>query len=251
MFGLFKKRKHDCRSSGYGSPTRICEHLSAGQHLGWFVRRDPDDADASWPDAWCGACNEMVVAAGKEADRAVAAIRFSSVCDGCYERHRDRNWPGDSEGQMARLLGRAKTELALRQQRLRARYDLDRFDWFEWEDETHRLLLSKRATGQRVAATVQIVGSFSHRTHTWFWNWGRDDKDEREKQRLREIRRHGEENALLKLAVPHWPGDERDAWDMTAIACLFVASEGIYRTPHENGHTYMLVLAVEELSQLQ
>ena len=129
----------------------------------------------------------------------------------------------------------------------RARHDLGRFDWYDWEDGTRRLLLKKRSTGERLAATIQVVGSFSHKSHTWLWTWGHGDVAEPEKRRLRCIRSYGEEQHLLKLAVPHWPGTERDAWDMTAIASIFVASEGSYRLPHPNGHNYLLVLGAEEL----
>ena len=49
----------------------------------------------------------------------------------------------------------------------------------------------------------------------------------------------------MKLAMPHWPGTECDAWDMVALASHFIEAEGWYRLPTQSGHGYLLLRHVE------
>lgn len=242
MFDWLFKGRHDCRSS-YGIQTKVCRHLMTGTRLGWHARRDSNDLDATWPDAWCSACNDLLRIGGDSAGH--AGVPFVAVCDGCYERYRGKNWPAGSQGRVAELVARARPKLDRLNREARVQYGLDELDWFDWEPDTHRLLLKSRKTGRGLAATIQLVGSYSGRSETWLWSWGDTRLAEKERSRLRSIRAHGEENAMLKLAAPHWPASEQDAWDMTAIASDFIECKGSYRTPNPNGHIYMLLLDVE------
>jgi hypothetical protein len=251
MFGLFRPRKEHARR-GYGRCTRTCVHLKEGADLGWFVSPDAADDD-HWPLAWCKACNEIVEAAGGIA-RATTALRLSSFCDVCYERQRDQNWPSDTTFRRSGVLGPWKTDLEVRNRALAAHHNLARYDWNDWQplpDASPLLVLRKRATGERVALTVQILGTFSTRTETWLWSWGQPEAAERETGRLREIRAYGREQGSLKIACAHWAATEKDVFEMTAVAASFIPCLGEYRLPYARGYSVFLVLSAVEIEPVE
>jgi len=45
----------------------------------------------------------------------------------------------------------------------------------------------------------------------------------------------------MDLAAPLCPADEHDGWGMTAVAAHLLEADGAYRTPGDNGFTYMLL----------
>lgn len=252
MFGLFRSRKSRHGARGYGQSTRTCAHLKDGRELGWFVSPGLADDDY-WPLAWCGDCNEIVEAAGG-IERAVRALPIVTACDVCYEEKRDRNWPTNTAFSRSQTLGPWKTDHELRNRALAAEHDLAQYDWSDWEevgDSVPRLILRKRASGKRVAVTAQSLGTFSRKTETWLWTWGQPKATEPVKGPLREIRAYGRRMGSLKLGCAHWPGTERDVFEMTAIAASFIPCLGEYRLPTARGYLVLLVLAVEPLAAVE
>jgi hypothetical protein len=43
------------------------------------------------------------------------------------------------------------------------------------------------------------------------------------------------------LAAAHWPGTVEDGWEMTAVMAKTINAIGTYRTPNDNGFTYMTI----------
>ena len=61
------------------------------------------------------------------------------------------------------------------------------------------------------------------------------------------MRKFGETERLANLTVPLWPADEVDGWEMTAVAAKVVGAQGAYRTPKDNGFTFMLLMDVRRV----
>lgn len=242
MFDFLRKRDECSCARTSSNETRLCEHLVEGVGLGWNFLRAESAPDDPCPDAWCGQCQDAMDAG---ADR-TRAVTFTTVCDACYERHRERNWPADAAGKLAALLDRARPELIARQESLTACHDLDQYDAFDWDREsaTPRLVLSSRVSGRAVAMDVVHVGSHSARSGTWLWSWGHGEIAEPLKAPVRAVRAYGDTHRVRKLATAYWPAKLPDAWDMVAVANHFITCRGTYRLPQESGHDYFLIRSV-------
>ena len=78
-----------CDRHGPTPATFVCQHLARGAGLGFCTAtEDPDDL---WPDAWCGACEEVSNADGGWNDENMAVADITMLCTWCYEEARDRN----------------------------------------------------------------------------------------------------------------------------------------------------------------
>ncbi|HEY7312360.1 MAG TPA: hypothetical protein VH643_23555 [Gemmataceae bacterium] len=78
-----------CERHGPATATFVCQHLVRGSGLGFFSADDPAD---SYPDAWCGQCEEVRVREGGEwNDSSEAFAKVTLLCHHCYEMVRSRN----------------------------------------------------------------------------------------------------------------------------------------------------------------
>lgn len=77
-----------CERDGQNHATFVCRHLARNAGLGFFCSEDPDDPR---PDAWCGACDEVLQREGEWNDRSEPFAHVTLICAGCYDRARLRN----------------------------------------------------------------------------------------------------------------------------------------------------------------
>ncbi|HVG34935.1 MAG TPA: hypothetical protein VM911_17830 [Pyrinomonadaceae bacterium] len=85
----------DCEIHGQQQETFVCQHLVESFHtnkqVGFWWAHDPENPR---PDAWCTACNELVLEAGGEwDDQAESFANIKLVCGACYDRVREFNLP--------------------------------------------------------------------------------------------------------------------------------------------------------------
>jgi hypothetical protein len=82
------KEKVECAEHGLRHATFVCQHLARGSGLGFFCDTTSDDPR---PDAWCGACDAVLMADGdwNEENEKVAGITL--LCAVCYDEAKRRN----------------------------------------------------------------------------------------------------------------------------------------------------------------
>ena len=79
----------ECDRHGPTPATFVCQHVASGSGLGFYTAtEDPDDL---WPDAWCGACEEVANAAGGWTDENSDVAGITMLCTWCYEEALIRN----------------------------------------------------------------------------------------------------------------------------------------------------------------
>jgi hypothetical protein len=231
-----------CEAHGKGTAAFVCQHLFSESGLGFNWGRSAEEPDAPCPDAWCDACESSLQQEGEWSERAMAEANIKVVCNLCYEEIRERNWPRNAD-EVDRLVKKAVPFLSGKQARLMEQFQIDRWDRFDWNQEKAELVFSHGGK-PRVIADIVFVGSVSKRSHTWLWSWANASNLEPMKARMREVRDYGEEHRLLKLAGAHWKATEQDGWEMTAVAALLLDAIGAYRSPSDDGFTYMVITDV-------
>ncbi|MEZ5471823.1 MAG: hypothetical protein R3E90_08580 [Marinicella sp.] len=115
--------------------------------------------------------------------------------------------------------------------------DYERWDWYQ---ETGKLIFSHN-NKPKVEANIHFSGSLSSQSKTWMWAWANTHLAELVKSGSRIVKEKGEELNLLKLRSGLWLADEVDGWEMTAVLAKLTDAIGAYRTPSENGFTYMVI----------
>lgn len=230
-----------CGEHGGGRATYVCVHLAADPVQRWYGEY-PDD-DAPWPDAWCAACNEHYASEGEWNERNEDAIQVTALCHHCYEAARGRS--------VQRLAGPARSAwdayvaascalMARLQDEFRDAFAIDRHERWDWSQGTAQLVFSNHGT-PAVVADIVFVGSVSSVSDTWLWSWANPHLETRVRERMTEVRDYGETRDFPHLTTAKWPADEHDGWHMTAIAARVLGARGVYRTPDDTGHTFMVV----------
>ena len=240
------KDRVQCARHGSGEATYVCQHLVSGEGSGFNYAYGEEDPDELWPGAWCDACERVLDAEGGWNDRSEAFAHIRLLCDGCYQTVRERNWRQDDEA-FKGLMSDAVAYLQQRQDQLSDKFDLNRFDRYEWDLRTGQLNFSDHAQ-RRVAAEIQMVGSISTRNHSWLWSWANPSVPEPVRQRVREVREYGETHRYLNLASAAWAAEEADGWEMTAITAYLLGAAGAYRAPGDRNFSF---LAITDIHWLQ
>ena len=235
----------DCDKHGRHAATYVCHHLLGGDGLGFHYGYDPDEPDALYPDAWCGACDAVLEEEGEWNERSEAFADIRLLCAKCYVETRARNWIQDDKAYRG-LVSAAVDYLEQRQQSFTREFRIDEYERWDWYQDTGKLVFSDGGR-PRVEADIDFVGSVSTKTHSWMWAWANPSLAENIKRRSREMRALGEQNWYHDLASATWPADESDGWEMTALMAQTLGSIGAYRTPGEHGFTFMVLQCARRL----
>lgn len=81
----------DCPEHGSEGPAFVCRHLNLETPVGFVEGYDPDDPETELYQAWCRACDEVLVEEGDWNDRSEAFAGIRMVCRGCYREMRALN----------------------------------------------------------------------------------------------------------------------------------------------------------------
>lgn len=237
----------ECSKHGEGNCAYVCTHLVGEPRQQWYC--DYPTADNPWPDAWCGICEETFQVQGEwnEANKKSLDIRL--LCHSCYDELK-----GSSVGPLMDersavwrpLLNDAMSELQAKQDQLEEQYDLSSHERWDWDQRRSEIVFSNAGV-PAVIARIQFVGSISTVGGTWMWSWANSSLNPAIWQDLLKVRTFGETEDFAALTVPLWPGEEADGWEMTAVAARILSAQGAYRTPGDNGFTFMLLDAVRRV----
>lgn len=231
--------KVECGKHGATTATYVCQHLVKGEKLGFNQGYDPDNPDDLYPDAWCDECNKVLEDEGEWNDKSEGFAGIKLLCSHCYEETRERNWHQDNEA-FHEFVSSSFRFLEKRQEVFIDQYKVNNHERWDWDQETGKLVFSHDGIKQ-VEADIHFSGTFSKHSSTWMWAWANDSLEETVKSSSRKVRVIGEEQGFLNLVAAHWNATEANGWEMTAILAKAINAIGAYRTPSDNGYTYMVV----------
>jgi hypothetical protein len=86
----------------------------------------------------------------------------------------------------------------------------------------------------------QYVGSFSKMSRTWLWSWANDSMPPLLSREMERVREYGARRRFSKLTKEQWAGQERDGWEMAAVANYLLKGKGVYRPPGKFGVAFVV-----------
>lgn len=232
-------KKVECDTHGTADATFLCQHLVGGEGLGFNLGYDPENLDALCPDAWCDECEKVLDAEGGWNNESEEFAGIKLLCSHCYEDIREKNWKQEEEV-FHDLIRSSFSYLEPKQKIFLDKYKLGEHERWDWYQETGKLVFAHDGKPQ-VEADIHFSGSYSTKSNTWMWAWANESLDERVKASSRSVRSMGEELGLRQLVAGRWVATEVDGWEMTSVLAKNLNAIGAYRTPSDNGFTYMAV----------
>ena len=137
--------------------------------------------------------------------------------------------------------------LTARTDELRHRYGVSGYQRYDWDQDKGTIVFSNDGVA-KVVANIQFVGHVSTRTRTWLWSWANQSISCEMSERILEVKRYGELHGFAQLIEPHWSADAVDGWEMTSVSAYLLKAQGAYRTPDENGFTYLLLTDIRHVT---
>ena len=123
-------------------------------------------------------------------------------------------------------------------------FDLGAYERYDWDQEK-MLLIWSDAGEPKVIADIQFVGSVSTKSNTWLWSWANSTILDQLSKDMAAVRDFGHSHGLEKLTNEKWPAEEVDGWEMTAIAAKILGVKGAYRSPGNDGFTFMVFTDIQ------
>ena len=231
--------KVECSIHGTTDVTFLCGHLVEGEKLGFNIGYDPENPDELCPNAWCDECEKVLDAEGEWNDTSEKFADIKLLCSSCYEGIRERNWLQD-ENVFHELAKSSFSFIEPRHKEFLAKYKAGEHERWDWHQETAKLVVSHDGKPQ-VEADIHFSGTYSTKSETWMWAWANESLDERVKSASRQVKEMGEELGLKQLVAGRYNATEVDGWEMTSVLAKNLNAIGVYRTPSDNGFTYMVI----------
>jgi hypothetical protein len=236
----------ECDTHGTSTATYICKHLVQGENLGFNIGFDPENPFDLYPDAWCDECDKILDEEGEWNERSESFADIKIVCTQCYMNARERNWIEDSEA-FFDYITECFQYLQGKHKLMIETYQIDKFDRWDWHQETGKLLFSHEGK-LRVEADISFSGSISTKSNTWMWAWANESLTETIKAKSEIIHEIGINSGFKKLLCGIWPADEIDGWEMTAVLAKELQAIGAYRTSDDHGFTYMVITGIRNVN---
>lgn len=231
--------KIECNIHGTTNATFVCQHLVGGENLGFNIGYDPDNPDDLCPDSWCNKCQEILDSEGGWNDKSEEFADIKVLCASCYEGTRSKNWLENNDV-LHELICSSFNYLEGKQKEFLKKFKVGDHERWDWYQETGKLIFTHDDKPQ-VEADIHFSGSFSNKSNTWMWAWANQYLDEKVKASSRLVKDIGEELGLQKLVAGRWEATEVDGWEMTTLLAKTLNAIGSYRTPSDNGFTYMVI----------
>lgn len=232
------EQKVNCGVHGLRDEAFVCQHLLKGKNLGFNLSYDPENPFELFPPAWCNDCDSVLDEEDEWNEKSESYAGIKLICSGCYQIIRNKNWP--QENGFDELVSISHKFLSEKQGSFADEFKINDHEKWDWEQDTGKLIFSHNGKPQ-VEAVIHFSGSYSTASESWMWAWANNGLDEKVKESSKLIKEMGDEMNFLKLVAGLWEADEVDGWEMTAILAKAINAIGAYRTPKENGFTYMVV----------
>jgi hypothetical protein len=145
-------------------------------------------------------------------------------------------WGGERVD-VERFWAEAWVDLLNRQRWLSRKLKIETAPWLV--DQSKGLIHFERKDGALVTAPVQIVGAWNPKTRLFRWGWDHPMVQQRLRNDAERTRWFGEKHGLEELTETKVVMDEKDAWQMAALAMKVNAAYGVYRAPTEGPVVFM------------
>ena len=145
-------------------------------------------------------------------------------------------WGGE-EVDVDRFWAESWIDLLNRQRWLSKKMKLETAPWLV--DQNAGIIQFERKDGALVTAPVQIIGAWNPRTGIFRWAWDHPMVVQRLRNDAERTRWFGDKHGIEELTQRSRKIDEREAWQMTALAMKVNGSHGVYRAPTEGPVIFM------------
>lgn len=88
---LNKDSRMECSRHGLQKPSFICKHLQHGEGLGFIEANENSDPDYPFREAWCEACDKVLLDQGEWNDISEGHAQIMAICEGCLNEIKERN----------------------------------------------------------------------------------------------------------------------------------------------------------------
>ncbi|HEY8039979.1 MAG TPA: hypothetical protein VIF15_09310 [Polyangiaceae bacterium] len=93
----------------------------------------------------------------------------------------------------------------------------------------------------RVTARATLVGTYALAARTWAWGGQNHQLPESVRRASAALVDHILDRSMWELSMPVFALDEGTAWVLCALVCDRTQGDGVYRTPTERGHAFLLL----------
>ena len=134
----------------------------------------------------------------------------------------------------------ALAELMAKQDRLKESHQVGSWPRYDYDADAGTLTFSD-ASGPKVIADIQIVGSTG--PHDRLWSWANSHWDGCSVSEMPRVRQFGIENGIEELTSETLEDDDLNqlGWEMSAVAARVLGAVGSYRPPTPYGGGLFLV----------
>jgi hypothetical protein len=134
-----------------------------------------------------------------------------------------------------------------KQKRTAETYRLESWDRYDYDAAACTLTFSD-ASGPRVVADIQVVGTIGD--EDWMWGWANDNWPAQSTDVMRQVRDYGAANGIEELTSEFLASDDLPGlgWMLSAIAARVLEAEGAYSAPTQPGAVYLLIRSIKFVS---
>lgn len=132
-------------------------------------------------------------------------------------------------------------------QKLNEEFGIGGYERWDYQQESGEFVFSHQGV-PKVAAQVQIVGSYSSAGRSWLWAWANASILEGGREQVPKVRDFGIAEGIGKLREAKWTAEESDGWEMTAVAVKLLGAKGAYRCPVRTGFLYVIFMDVKKIA---
>ncbi|MEZ6024027.1 MAG: hypothetical protein R3C16_11580 [Hyphomonadaceae bacterium] len=145
-------------------------------------------------------------------------------------------WGGERVN-VDRFFAESWVDLLNRQRWLSKKLKIETAPWLV--DQNSGIIRFDRKDGALVTAPIQIIGAWNPKSGAFRWGWDHPMVQQRLRNDAERTRWFGEKHDLDELTERKLVMDEREAWQMAALAMKVNASYGVYRAPTEGPVVFM------------
>lgn len=173
-------------------------------------------------------------------------IKLKIICDRCYSDARSLSV--DYLGEPLRVrwdsfVSSCCSELDIKQDQIERKFALSEHKRCDWDQGTGRLIFSNDGIPALIAS-IEFIGSVSTISDTWLWAWANFSLNVNVRSRVIKVREFGEQEHFPHLKTSRWHASEHDGWHMAAVAAHVIDAVGVYRTPKENGASFLALMSI-------
>lgn len=151
------------------------------------------------------------------------------------------------EARMHGLIEESRAYLDSAQSYSKDTFQLNLYARYDYDQRLGTLTLRDSTGRPRVAARIQIVGTFSERSRSWLWSWANPTIESTLADGARTVRNYGLQDRQWRLRDSEWRASNSDAWDMTAVTAKLLKAKGAYRSPTDSGALFMVFTEIRRL----